>query len=481
MKEGNNMFSTKKLLCMVLTVLMCIGMLAGCNSKNVKDPETPSESAGTTAPDEEKQVIVPEDFGSADGTPRKFAIMTRNGTNRSRYVHAEEASSDRVEQAAYERNAYLESVYNIDFEIVKTKDDSGTWANALLGSGDSYDLCVPDYWWGLESQGLMADILQMPEIDIRDPWWYSSWGDVSIINNKLYSILGDASNEAVENLPVVFFNKTIAEQNSFDFYAEVEQDNWTWERMKIVCRQVAANLTDDDTSNDMWGLMTEMHSARNFVGGIGLKLTEKTATGYFQLVENQDNNYTLTEDVRDFIHSSGVVNHVDTTTRRRDRSLFVNGRSLFYASALLMGETMKNEVSGFKYGVLICPKLDKGSEYISVLGCSVYAIPRSAQNHHMSATVLNAINYMGADSTLKAYYDIVCQGQVADQPDDGKQMELARQSAKFDFAFIRENEIPLWAKYTQILSKNLPVASEIQPLMEASRTALADIMNAYMK
>lgn len=94
---------------------------------------------------------------------------------------------------------------------------------------------------------------------------------------------------------------------------------------------------------------------------------------------------------------------------------------------------------------------------------------------------MNALNYMGADSTMKAFYDIVCQGQIAELPEDGAQMELARSAVKFDMVAIHENEIPLWMAITKVVNKNTDIASTVKPVIEESRTALIDILNAYMK
>ena len=214
----------KKLLCIFLAVLMLTATLVGCSKS---EPEQ-TEGTVSTDPTTETEGLQAEDFGDAKGNPRDFMMLVR--ASRYRYLFAESDDADVVARASYERNVMIEEMFNIAFDITEVPDAAANWNTILTVSTGEFDLACFDYLYRVEEMGLLQNILELPELDLTDDYWYHGWNEVGTVNGQLYSVAGDASNEMVENMSTIFFNKSKASVNKLDMYSLVDNGEWTLEK-----------------------------------------------------------------------------------------------------------------------------------------------------------------------------------------------------------------------------------------------------------
>ncbi|MBQ8818451.1 MAG: hypothetical protein IJZ83_07730 [Clostridia bacterium] len=468
----------KKLLSIFLAVLMLCGVFVGCSKETPEETEEAVSTVGST----ETEGLVAEDFGDAKGNPRDFMMLVR--ASRYRYLYAESDDADVVARASYERNITIEEMFNIALDITEVPDAAANWNTILTASTGEFDLACFDYLYRVEEMGVLLNILEMPELDLSDDYWYQGWNDVGTVNGQLYSVAGDASNEMVENMSTVFFNKKKAKENNLDVYSIVDKGDWTLEQMRLISTKVATGQDDGDATNDTFGVMFDLHSVRMANACFGLVITEPTQNGYYRVVDDtniNERNFNIVLTFQDFVRNSGAVQYSGDTARARETDTFTSGKSLFFASALLVGERMKSKVNGWEYGVIPYPKFEKTADYgATVYGCSVFGVPKSVKDAHCSAVILNALNYFGSESNIAAFYDKVVLGRVADSYDDQRMLELIRTRIKVDFAFIHdENVMTLFQRYGWAVTNGDAPASIFDSHKSTAESGLAKVLTAY--
>lgn len=300
------------------------------------------------------------------------------------------------------------------------------------------------------------------------------------INNKLYTIVGDANLEILENIEIVFFNKAMATDRNLDLYKDVKNGDWTLARMLEVSRIAAANLDDTDTANDIYGVLYDVHSLRSQLFSAGLKLAKKGNDGTFNIDDVANvSNVNICDKVTDLFNDHSV-NYSDKTARARDWTLFKNSQAMMYATALYLGQSLRSGNLDFDYGILPMPKLDKDSDYISTpYGVSVFAIPQNVTSRHASAMVLNAMSFYssnGSGNLVETFYDLVLKYQVANSVDDVENLELVRNKVYVDFAFIYD--VGVFDCFSNAVKKNVSVTTDLNGKIKAAKRSL---VNDFLK
>jgi hypothetical protein len=220
-----------------------MGVLVSCNKKTpdagndggesqqqtpagddqLNDSESGSDKAPADSETNKKPVetetrkdLVVEDF-SQGGVARDFNMMVR--PSRYHYLWVEKDSAEQLAHGVYLRNTRLENDYGIKIKIYEPPIPAGAnasqpaaFVNALSSSTGEFDISVPDYWWLLEHQGFFMNLYDREELGfnqgaLNQDYWYTSWNSNTTINEKLYTVVGDAALEVLENIEVIYYNK----------------------------------------------------------------------------------------------------------------------------------------------------------------------------------------------------------------------------------------------------------------------------------
>ena len=439
---------------------------------------TAATEATTTAPEVDPYEPAQENFGDANGKPTDFNMLVR--ANRYGYLYDDGTSPERVNAAAYQRNMMIEERYNIKINIIEKESTADIWNTALLTSNGEYDLACFDYWWGIEQSGMLYDLMTLDEINVSAPHWYQGWNDNCTINDKLFSIAGDATLEVLENIEILFFNKDMAEVNQLDLYKMVDDGDWTMEKMAQINTQVATNLDNDTADDDVWGALYDVHAVGCMLYSAGMKLTNFNDDGSIAITSNTDGLVRAGEACIELLHN-GATRYDSNTARSTNNQgvkLFTNESAMFYATALYLGQTLRKSDTGFDYGVLIPPKFDKDSDYVTgTYGASLFGIPHSVKNVHRSAVILDALNYYSNDTVVDAFYEIVLKYQVADSEEDANMIEKARDVLYMDVAYIYT--LTLFSGIKSAVIKNQPMSSVIAANSKVAQKELQKIVSAY--
>ena len=503
----------KKLLCVLLCAVLLLGVLVSCGKKTDdpnKDNESTSQNAGNNGGGDEisggedegssesettrKQDIVVEDF-SQGGVARDFTMMVRIGRNH--YLYAEKDSTDHVVHGTFLRNTRVENDYGIKIKIYEPSGTNNSkpdaFIAALAGSTGQYDLCVPDYWWLLEHQGFFINLFDRDELGfnqggLNQDYWYTSWNDNTTVNNKLYTVVGDASLEILENIEVIYFNKAMTNSLGLDMYQLVNDKEWTLDQMNDIGKQFAGGSETTDTSDDSYGVVVDNHSTAAMIYTSGIKLTEIDEYGAISLIaQSRGVNSEIHAKLKEIFLSTD--NYWDKNTARSNvgvkTNLFVNGKTAFYANCLYVGGNITKSASeDFEFGILPAPLYAEGDDYISTAyGVSVFGIPKSSVDLHFSAMILDALNFHSWNTVVSGFFDSSMKAQLAAGSDDAKMLDLARNNLYFDFAWILQTggKMTVHGAFQGAFAETKDLATNLTAAMEVSVPGLGEIMAFYTK
>ena len=477
----------KKILCALLCLVLLLGVLVSCNKGNTTPEESESQSVSDvveSTPDNEtesettRKEIEIEDF-SQGGVARNFTMYVRG--NRYKYLYAEKDSTDKVESGAFRRNQTIQELFGVKISIKACNGDTKTddWVTALSVT-NGYDLAVPDYWWLLEQQGLFLNLYAREELAFNQDYWYSNWNDNVTVNNKLYTVAGDASLEVLENIGIVFFNKDMTESVGLDMYKIVDDKEWTVDKMM----EIGINFTDPNTG--AYGAIYDVHSLRSQLFSAGLRLTEIKDNGTIDLIaQSRSLNLDIQTKVKELIHDETTYYFGSNSTARNkvaEKAKMLNERkAAFFASCMYNGTAVKN--TGVNYGVIPFPMYEADGDYISTsYGVSTFAIPKTAGDYHFSAVILDALNYYSWNTVVTNFYDTTMKAQIADSANDARMMDIARDSLYFDFAWMLDEggTMNVFSAFQSATSKKeTELSSTLSSAMETSIMGLADIIAFY--
>ncbi|MBQ8345166.1 MAG: hypothetical protein IJY42_02755, partial [Clostridia bacterium] len=328
----------KKFLCLLFCLCLLVSTLAACagtgdtpeetttpvNEDEVTTTTTPPPSGdnGTTTTESGNDTttlyqgvatMYPKhtayDFGDSFGNPLGYNFFARTG--RVHYIDGEANSTSDITIAAYKRNQVLESMYNINIKVTlaggssNAAEESNFRTRLGVASGE-YDIAVPDVWWALELGGYFTNLMTIPEINIDDEYWVDGWNDNLIINNRMYSIAGDATLELYENLEVIYFNKAIAATNNLDMYKLVEEDKWTLDYMIELGESVfEPTLTNTDPSDDVYCVQYNVHSMRQSLFNAGITMLQTNRyNAIITPICNTERNIAICDKITEMIWST---------------------------------------------------------------------------------------------------------------------------------------------------------------------------------
>ena len=465
------------------------------NPPETNPPVTPPDSGSTGVTTVDPTISYdPEDFGNTDGTPKTFTVLVRAG--RHAWFHGTDKSTDEVSIAAYKRNKKLNEMYNIELTLLENESTISTWRTTLDAADGNIDLSIPDFWWGLEYEGFFINLMRRPEINDADPHWIQGWNNNLIINNRLYSLVGDAALELMENWYVIFYNRDMAKDLGYyeDLFDLVDSGKWTVKEMLTIMDDFELALMDNDDSNDVWGLVTDdNHGVECLLYSAGLTLLETNRyTNIINNISNTPKNIALTSDITALRHHS-ASNIFDDTARgsktlKTRNNLFFAEKSFFYATFLLNGKTIKKSAA-FDYGVLVLPKYDVADDYITAsYGVSFFTIPHSALNKRCSAVVLNTMNWlsntedergMGEDRLVYTYYETVVKGQVANIAEDFAMLDTIRNGANYDFGSVVSGAVPLESSFRKAVNENKSITITMSEVSKKAEDGILEMMTFY--
>lgn len=365
-------------------------------------------------------------------------------------MDVEKTTNDTLFDAIYYRNATVEERLNITINQI---GQAGTYAvsdswnstlrNAVLTKSGDYDSAAIYASTGsaLAVEGLYYNVLDLPYINLDQPWWNSSVVEEVTLFDTLYYLAGDICITEIANGICIFYNKDLFAElyqtQNINLFDVVDNGEWTVDYMSGL---VASSWIDENSDGiisdgDTVGFAAKVDISPDggmdaWIPAMGISLT-KMVDGYPELSFYDEHT------VEAFEKLQGLYQYNPGTLRATTSSTtFLIGNQLFTKGTLNSGAGFRNMQDD--YGVLPLPKFDAEQEnYQTTFDNSsslIVVLSTCTKNDLVGAT----LELMGAESykqVTPAYFEICLKGKYSDAPEDAEIYDKIINSFVYSFGF----------------------------------------------
>lgn len=147
-------------------------------------------------------------------------------------------------------------------------------AESVLAEDHAYDLVASaaNYMLSLTTEGYFRDLMSCPGVQINEPWYARNYIENMCFGGKLYLVAGSASLNFLQNMCVVFFNKDLMTDLSYEApYDAVRDGKWTFDTMNSLVKDSGADLNADGKfdETDRIGWLTYSNMVNAQIVGMG--------------------------------------------------------------------------------------------------------------------------------------------------------------------------------------------------------------------
>ena len=457
----------KKTLAIILAMLMCLSILVSCGNNTEPTDTTTAATQGTQASATEATTTAPatespydENGFLKDDLPadlnfggQKITILYWDDVARPEF-DVPELTGDLIGDAIFTRNAAVEERLGIDLNWVGTPGSYSVQENYIntaendVKSGGEFDVFAA---YSLSAvtmtlRGLYRDLLPAQNLNFEQPWWPGKLLDDTTINGKLYFCSGDISTNVLQQMYLVLFNKSMAEELKLpNLYEIADQGKWTVDKMAELASNVYSDLNGNAAADlsDRFGIGLRKNTMFDgFFLGADLRSIEKDANGTMIIADEFTSEKTvdlLTKLVALFHESNYTA--FPQTVEGWTNAIFANGQVLFMVD--LGNVTSSTEVAGtsVNYGVLPVPKYDEQQErYITGLqsGYTMYSASIAVDDATRDA-IGAMIECMASESyrqVIPAVYETTMKLKYSSGENDARMYDLIRAGITFDLGNI---------------------------------------------
>lgn len=373
----------KRVIAITLLTALCLNVFA-CGQENPDNKVTaPDVSDSTTAKPEKTY-----DFKNAD-----FHIIGVNGAMDN--YPTEEENGDVINDTIIKRDRAIGEKMNINikYSVAGNASEANTLLeNSVLAGEKEYDMIGSSAIdiSKLALNGVLLDILDLPDFDVYSPEWSSLVADSCQVGGKLYFICGDIL-PVIYTIPgCIFMNCDVAKDYKItkeEVYDVVDSGKWTIDKLISYTKNLCQDLDGDNS----------ISSGKDFIGylslsgplaagvlsvGAGIKLCEDTTDG---LKVDLMNERTLA-----LLDKAKLLfgEYTPDTNSDNLHLAFRENRMIFSQHYTSSAFTRYRDVTA-DFSILPMPKLDEKQEsYYSMMnpwGAAFIAFPSYADAEKVSA------------------------------------------------------------------------------------------------
>ena len=450
-----------------LALLLLLGGTA-CKTEPTTEPVvTTATSMNTTSSVEETAITTSETKKYPDDLPdnidlQKTTIRIASRTNK-RYANefsVDALTGEIVNDALYMRNARVEERLNCTIQndqISGSDDNHGPVLNGLetqLLAGDcEYDVIAGSMYWSMvhASNGYYLDLMQYLDIiDIEKPYWSTKFIEQAMINNKLYTLTGDAALTTRQSAFMMVFNKELADVHQMgDLYELVRSGKWTIDKLLELTANVYQDLNNDGVrgAEDMYGYsVSNRVGADQWVNALDIKFFQKDADGKLKICLDQDKFFSAYDKVYKLYYENGGTYAYPykggDLEMEEIMNCFANDQLIFATNWLRGLEYQSIRNMDNKFGVLPSPKYDEAqSDYYTFMHdqLTVLSIPLTVSADRAEGVVAPFLEAFAAEShqsVIPQYYEVALKCKLVDAPEDAEMLDIISEGIYVDFVWM---------------------------------------------
>lgn len=459
----------KKCFAFCLALLTLLPFIIGCQKDPSSNPTgTNDNTAAETDPFDDE---VPDGL-KFDG--RVFTICCPGPEDWGvQSYDREELNSDSVNDAIYTRNRELERRFDIKIDTLtlgSTDSVPSDFASFALSDEDYIDMLAVGYYQSgkpLIMNGYIVPWNDVPYIKPEKSWWNSNINETLSILGNTYLIVGDVNWFTMPEVPVCYFNKTVAADNAEkvgDLYKTVKDKEWTFDKCYSIAKEITKDLNGDGIydENDRYGcIQNTIIGVTGFVYAANYNTVVVTEEGP-QMQFNTDKMVDIIQYLYDLCCTNNIsyVETFDFIEDSKGIPIFFANRALFYFDVLLFSETFRKEENDF--GIIPYPKFDEvQEEYASYanqwgLACG---LPCTATNYERTGAILEAMCALSSKLIKPAYYDKALVGRNIRDDESAEMLDIIFSNIIYDFGISFCTDLAYIPSKTFVERKTTNVAS----------------------
>ncbi len=449
-----------KKISILLAFLIVLSAFAGCaqndsantnaDSSAVSDSSSSEQGdsqSGTESASSESTVYkanLPEGF---DFEGHNFVIANNDYSIpvwSQRDIDAEELTGDAINDAVYNRNTYIEELYNCTIESMKLIDVSGT-VRTFVTAGDT-GLDIATIWLRnfpvLAQESMLIDLNTIEAMDLSQPWYdQNSVSDLSVLG-KLFGVATDMTIMDEEATTAMVFNKQLYEDFGLSrddkygsIYDIVSSGNWVFDTMAEMVKGVSTDLNGDSKmdQNDQYGLLYQRDSVTGFINACDVTIASKDENDIPKITildgigsDVLDKIYSLLYIKNNCFHVMNYFDSIGADFTEGMVNMFANNQALFMW--IRMADVENLRAVDVDFGIIPQPKWDSSQEnyyssvnpYVGTVTC----IPKSTYDSEKTAMFIDAVSAESKNQLMPAYYEINLHGKVTRDEESGAMLDI---------------------------------------------------------
>lgn len=438
----------KKIVALLLALLLAGCALTACSGDKEQEGESDDTTVGTVTDGESSPYDPAIDGLDFDGLEITFLVSDFIDVERKEFF-GEEGSTDRVVAAIYKRNMAVEEKLGVklkfmESEFTNIQEDARAVYNSQDPTVDIYG-AYEYFGMALAAEGIYYDLNQIRYLHPESSWWNQSWNQSVTYANQLYAVVGDINTSVATKAQVTFVNNDIlAEQfkdDAPDLYKAVENNEWTIEYVKQLCKGIYLDNGLEANTRDMldrYGLVLGPLSQPS--------QALLTACGYQWATVGDDGRLDLTLDTE---HNIDVIMKIQSLFDESNEDIFITDELpgvYYYATIFTKNNTLMAMAPMFtaeqlaatdiSYSILPMPKYDEAQEsyYSSTQDSHTFcAVSSISDAKHAVGAVLEYMGYLSERDITPEYFETFYKAQYASDPNTMKMFDEIVDSIHFDF------------------------------------------------
>ncbi len=441
----------KRIVCLLLAMLLVLPLTVACGNDekppvlsgdgtdpaDTSAPDTDADSDDTTAapdttPGRAHKVPVDElDFDNEE-----FRTVAFEWQGYPYYFHSDEESSDPMEAALYSRRLEIEDELGVKMTYFMYDGyanlNADIEAEVLMGSTE-IDLALLHCIVGLNKftgQGYLYPMDLLPYVDLEADWWNIEQMEVLRLSD--YHYLG-VSDYMIPCPYVLYFNKDLVEDLGLDDpYQLVKDQKWTLDAFETMARAATKDVNTDgvyDVENDMFGLaVNDTSNYVSFVTAFNQNFTKRDEDDHLVLALNTE---TTADVFARFAELTKDNVFYPDPAEQPEQITMDSGRLLFYGAPISASEDLRDV--DVPYGILPFPKYDEEQEdYRTLDWGGLMAVPSVVSDEALVGAVLELLAFKASEEVIPAYYDLVLDGQLAQDPETSDMLDIIFDTICYD-------------------------------------------------
>ena len=434
----------------ILSALFLELTACGTASEGGKSPagDTLSDT-GTTA---EETNIYPSRSSPRSHKGATYTIGTTSDTQYPNYV-GDDLNGESVNDAQFQRDAWIESNYNVSIEYIKY-DDAGKLTKAIksqvMADDDTLDCAENGMATNLaplsSSQGMLANLKAIDNAQFRRlSWWSQSMNKEFTINNKLYTTTGPIAFSYYYSPRIIAYNLRLADEYGLDnLYEVVENGKWTIDYMHDSMKSVTHDLNGDGEmgEDEMRARQSTNTSAAGFYISAGGTQTAISSDGTPSFLFNDPNNYSRIEKIASIIGNAEVTQKAEQLASRSGSYnivdkvyTFKNGHALYlgYGAQAIAFYLRDMEDD---YGILPVPKYDESQQNYITFGNAYVpayiALPANNNRGSMNGVILDSMGFISQRDVQPLVASVTLKGKAARDEGSHKMIDIIYEDIYLD-------------------------------------------------